>query len=173
VAGESNEMFSDFTPHVLAVPQIIPRNTNSPFDGAGADEDFGLEQVTGDDGDRYKFRTSPLRNLALQPAFFHDGAFTTLEEAVAHHLDVALSVKSYSPVGRLPDDLCGPMPPMEPVLARRDPLLRRPVRLTGQEFADLTDFLRTGLLDSRATAESFSSLIPPVLPSELEPLEFK
>jgi cytochrome c peroxidase len=173
VAGESNEMFSDFTPHVLAVPQIIPRNTNSPFDGAGADEDFGLEQVTGDDGDRYKFRTSPLRNLALQPAFFHDGAFTTLEEAVAHHLDVALSVKSYSPVGRLPDDLCGPMPPMEPVLARRDPLLRRPIRLTGQEFADLTEFLRTGLLDSRATAEGFAALAPPVLPSELEPLEFE
>jgi cytochrome c peroxidase len=173
VAGESNEMFSDFIPHVIAVPQIAPRNTNSPFDGPGANEDFGLEQVTGDHGDRYKFRTSPLRNLARQPAFCHDGAFTTLEETIAHHLDVSLSVKNYSPVGRLPDDLAGPLAPMEPVLARRDALVRRPIRLTGQEFTDLAGFLRTGLLDSRATAEGFSALIPPELPSELEPLDFE
>jgi len=173
VGGESNEMFSDFIPHVLAVPQIAPRNTNSPFDGPGANEDFGLEQVTGDNADRYKFRTSPLRNLALQPAFFHDGAFTRLEEAVAHHLDVTASVKNYSPVGRLPEDLCGPMAPMDPAVARRDGLVRRPIKLTGQEFTDLTQFLRTGLLDSRATAGRFSALIPPALPSDLEPLEFE
>ena len=47
-----------------------------------------LEGITGDKTDRYKFRTSPLRNLALQPAFFHNGAYTTLEEAVAHHLSL-------------------------------------------------------------------------------------
>ena len=173
VAGESNEMFSDFTPHVLAVPQIAPTHTNSLFDGPGVNEDFGLEQVTGDSGDRYKFRTSPLRNLALQPAFFHDGAFTTLEDAIAHHLDVAGSVRNYSPGGRLPDDLSGLRAPMDPVLAKQDPLVRRPIRLTGRELADLTEFVRTGLLDSRATADGFSALVPPALPSELEPLEFK
>jgi hypothetical protein len=37
----------------------------------------------------------------------------------------------------------------------------------------LTEFVRTGLLDSRATADGFSALVPPALPSELEPLEFK
>jgi cytochrome c peroxidase len=173
VAGESNEMFSDFTPHVIAVPQIAPTHTNSLFDGPGYNEDFGLEQVTGDNRDRYMFRTSPLRNLALQPAFCHNGAFTSLEDVIAHHLDVTASVKNYSPIGRLTDDLAGPMAPMDPVLARRDALVRRPIRLTGQEFADLTGFVRTGLLDSHVTAESFSALIPPVLPSELEPLEFE
>jgi cytochrome c peroxidase len=173
VAGDANEMFSDFTPHVIAVPQIAPTNTNSPFDGPGMNEDFGLEQVTGDDRDRYKFRTSPLRNLALQPAFGHNGAFASLEEVIAHHLDVNVSVDNYSPVGRLPDDLTGPLGPMDPVLARRDPLIRRPIRLTAQEFTDLVGFVRTGLLDSRATAENFAELIPPVLPSELEPLEFE
>ena len=173
VAGESNEMFSDFTPHAIAVPQIVPADTNSPFDGPGVNEDFGLEQITGDEKDRYMFRTSPLRNSALQPAFFHNGAFTTLEEAIAHHLDVNLSVKSYSPAGRLPDDLAGPMAPMDPVLARRDALVRRPVRLTAKEFQDLVEFVRTGLLDSRATAENLAALIPPELPSGLEPLEFE
>src|SRR4051812_15252072 len=114
VAGGSNEMFSDFTPHVLGVPQVAPTNTNADFDGPGGDEDFGLEQVTGDRADRYKFRTGPLRNLALQPAFFHNGAYATLEEAVAHHLDVYESVKNYTPVGRLPEDLTGPLGPMKP-----------------------------------------------------------
>ena len=62
-------MFSDFQEHVIGVPQIAPKGTNNAFDGPGANEDFGKEQVTGDPADRYKFRTSPLRNVAIQPAF--------------------------------------------------------------------------------------------------------
>ncbi len=173
VSGESNEMFSDFTPHVLGVPQIAPARTNSTFDGPGANEDFGLEQITGQAADRYKFRTSPLRNVALQPTFFHNGAFTTLEEAIAHHLDVSGSVKDYTPAGRLPADLAGPIGPMKPVLERLDPRVRRPIRLTPGEFTDLVTFVRTGLLDPRATPENLANLIPPKLPSGLRPLEFE
>lgn len=173
VAGRSNEMFSDFTPRVLGVPQVAPKDTNSTFDGPGRNEDFGLEQVTGRAADRYKFRTTPLRNVALQPAFFHNGAYTTLWEAVAHHLDVYESVRTYTPVGRLPDDLTGPTGPMRPLLERLDPLVRRPVRLTRAEFDDLVTFVRTGLLDPRATPENLSRLIPPRLPSGLDPLEFE
>src|SRR5213078_4228825 len=105
VSGYSNEMFSDFKEHVIGVPQIVPLVGNVTFDGPGANEDFGLEQVTGNPNHRYMFRTSPLRNVSLQPAFFHNGAFTTLEEAVRHHLDVRQLALSYSPVGRLPADL--------------------------------------------------------------------
>ncbi|HMB26799.1 MAG TPA: cytochrome-c peroxidase, partial [Blastocatellia bacterium] len=68
VSGESNEMFSDFSQHVIGVPQIAPLNGNVTFDGPGQNEDFGLEQITGDPNDRYMFRTSPIRNVALQPA---------------------------------------------------------------------------------------------------------
>jgi cytochrome c peroxidase len=173
VAGESNEMFSDFTTHVLAVPQIAPRTTNSTFDGPGANEDFGLEQVTGDPADRYKFRTSPLRNLVLQSAFFHNGAYTTLEEAIAHHLDVRASVRGYTPVGRLPADLAGPTGPMRPVLDRLDPLVRRKLRLSDREFADLVEFVRDGLHDPRATPDRLARLIPKELPSGLDPLAFE
>jgi cytochrome c peroxidase len=160
VGRESNEMFSDFTPHVIGIPQIAPKKTNSPFDGPGADEDFGLEQVSGKAADRYKFRTSPLRNLALQPAFFHNGAYATLEEAIAHHPDVSASVKNCTPVGRLPDDLTGPLGPMKPVLERLDLRIRRPIRLTRAGFSDLVTFVRTGLLDPRATPANFATLIP-------------
>ena len=93
-AGRSNEMFSDFKNHVAGVPQIAPYfgvgEGNVIFDGPGADEDFGLEQVTGDPADRYSFRTSPLRNVALQAAFFHNGSFTKLEDAIRFHLNATL-----------------------------------------------------------------------------------
>ena len=63
VAGRSNEMFSDFENHVLGVPQIAPvfgaGSGNVVFDGPVADEDFGAEQITGVNADRYKFRSSP------------------------------------------------------------------------------------------------------------------
>ena len=109
VAGQSNEMFSDFQDHVIGVPQIAPQVTNNAFDGLGANEDFGKEQITGDPNDRYKFRTSPLRNVAMQPAFMHNGAFTGLEDVIRHHLDVTASARHYSPASqRLAADLSGP-----------------------------------------------------------------
>src|SRR5689334_7751599 len=121
VAGQSNEMFSDFQEHVLGVPQIAPSLTNAQFDGPGLNEDFGLEQITGDPADRYKFRTSPLRNVALQPTFMHNGAFTRLEDAIRHHLNIMDSAVHYTPVSQhLPIDLSGPRGPMAPVLARVD-----------------------------------------------------
>ena len=98
VSGQSNEMFSDFQMHVAGIPQIAPAVGNVTFDGPGANEDFGLEQVTGNPNDRYAFRTSPLRNLTLQPTFFHNGSFTRLEDAVRYHLNAIGSAPSYDPV---------------------------------------------------------------------------
>jgi cytochrome c peroxidase len=174
VSGESNEMFSDFTQHVIGVPQIAPRNGNVPFDGAGQNEDFGLEQITGNPNDRYKFRTSPIRNVSLQPAFFHNGAFTRLEDAVRHHLDVFASAQNYSPVAAGVDaDLTGPMGPIAPVLARVDPILATRINLTGDEFRRLLDFVRNGLLDSRAKPENLRKLIPRSVPSGFPVLTFE
>jgi cytochrome c peroxidase len=58
-------MFSDFQEHVIGIPQIASSLTNATFNGSDLNEDFGLEQITGDPADRYKFRTSPLRNVAV------------------------------------------------------------------------------------------------------------
>ena len=69
------------------IPQIVPSFSNMSSMDPGANEDFGLEQVTGNPADRYAFRTSPLRNVALQPAFMHNGAFVRLEDAIRYHLD--------------------------------------------------------------------------------------
>ena len=172
VAGGSNEMFSDFRQHVAGVPQIAPMSGNVTFDGPGANEDFGLEQVTGNAADRYAFRTSPLRNVALQPAFMHNGAFVRLEDAVRYHLDAVSGAARYD-TGALPADLRGPTGPLQPVLDRLDPHLRSPVQLTNDEFTALVAFVRDGLLDPAARPERLRRLVPERLPSGRAPLRFQ
>ena len=174
VSGRSNEMFSDFEEHVVGVPQIAPLVTNATFAGPGANEDFGLEDVTGDPADRYAFRTSPLRNVALQPAFMHNGAFTTLEDAIAHHLDAFTSARAYDTATTgLDPDLMGPPGPVEPVLARLDDLLATPIELTDEQFADLVSFVRYGLLDPRASPDRLRRLVPAEVPSGRPTLTFE
>jgi cytochrome c peroxidase len=178
VAGKSNEMFSDFQMHVVGVPQIAPEfgvgKGNVIFDGAGQDEDFGLEQITGNPADRYRFRSSPLRNVALQAAFFHNGAFTQLEDAIYHHLNVFQLARNYDPIrAGLDKDLTLRIGPIEPVLARIDPLLLNPPQLTREEFENLVTFVRTGLLDTRAERQNLCWLIPSTLPSGMAPLRFE
>jgi len=178
VAGESNEMFSDFRMHVIGVPQIAPRFGvglgNVIFDGAGEDEDFGLEQITGNPSDRYHFRTSPLRNAALQPAFFHNGAYTRLDDAIRHHLDVFASARSYDARrAGVSKDLQQRLGPVEPVLARVDPVLATPVELTQPEFEDLVHFVGHGLLDERAKPRALCALVPNTLPSGRPLLTFE
>jgi cytochrome c peroxidase len=172
VAGGSNEMFSDFQEHVAGIPQVAPSFTNTTFDGPGQNEDFGLEQATGEPADRYAFRTSPLRNVALQPAFMHNGAFVRLEDAVRYHLDAEGQAATYT-TELLPPDLQGPAGPIEPVLERLDLLLRNPVQLTDEEFDALLDFVGAGLLDPAARPSRLSRFIPNELPSGRTPLIFR
>ena len=176
VAGKANEMFSDFEMHVVAIPQLAPvygpGTCNVRLSGPGEDEDFGLEDITGNPDDRYKFRTSPLRNVALQPAFFHDGAFTTLVDAIRHYVDPVRSARSYDPAAKgVAADLAR-LGPVEPVVARLSPLLG-PMRLTTAELDDLVTFVRDGLLDPHATSAAFLELVPEELPSGLPALVFE
>jgi cytochrome c peroxidase len=158
----------------LSVPQIAPSLTNATFDGPGLNEDFGLEQITGDPADRYKFRTSPLRNVAVQPTFMHNGAFTRLEDAIRHHLNVTDSVLHYTPASQhLPADLSSPLGPMAPVLAHLDPALSTPIVLTESQFDQLLAFVSHGLLDPRAAPDRLRRLVPRTVPSGRPVLVFE
>jgi cytochrome c peroxidase len=164
VSGQSNEMFSDFRQHVAGIPQVAPAFGNVEFDGPRGDEDFGLEQVTGDPADRYAFRTSPLRNVGLQAGFMHNGAFVRLEDAIRYHLDAPGQAGSYT-TALLPPDLQGPTGPVDAVLQRLDPLLSTPVELTSYEFDALVAFVRHGLMDPEARPQRLRRFIPEKLPS--------
>ena len=178
VSGQSNEMFSDFQNHNIGVPQIAPTfgigKGNVIFDGPGENEDFGLEQITGNPADRYKFRTSPLRNAALQPAFFHNGSFTRIEDAIQHHLNTFDSALNYNPVkAGVAQDLTASIGPIGTSLARVDSLLASPIDLRQDEFQHLVAFVRDALLDVRLTGRSLCSFTPSSVPSGRSLLTFE
>jgi cytochrome c peroxidase len=176
VSGKANEMFSDFEEYNIGVPQISPHfgvgKGNVAFDGPSQNEDFGLEQISGNSQDRYRFRTAPLRNLAVQPAFFHNGSFTRLEDAIRHHLNVYDSALNYDPKrAGIEGDLRN-VGPIDPVLMTLERRLRSPIRLTAGEFDDLVAFVRDGLQDKRARKNTLCTLIPDAVPSGRPLLKF-
>jgi cytochrome c peroxidase len=176
-AGQSNQMFSDFKFHDIGVPQIAPffgvGKGDFIFDGPGQNEDFGLAEVTQNASDMYKFRTAPLRNLAMQPTFFHNGAFTDLASAIRHHLDATTSARTYDPgVNRVAKDLRQNMGPIEPVLANLDPLMTTPIVLTDTEFNQLYLFISQALLDPNDNHTFNCRERPIALPSHMTGMNF-
>lgn len=71
-ACHSGPNFTDLTMHRLG-----------PLDPALPDQ--GLFEKTGIDGDRGKFRTPSLRNVALTRPWWHDGSSRSLKDAIARH----------------------------------------------------------------------------------------
>jgi cytochrome c peroxidase len=173
--GRSNEMFSDFENHVAGIPQLAPAfgasTSNMIYDGPGENEDFGAMQVSGDAADKYMFRSAPLRNIALSPAFFHNGAFARLEDAIRFHLD---PTQSYDPAGAGIDvDLTLREGPRVDE-ARLHPMFRNGgISLSPVQIRDVTQFVKTGLLDPRAKKENLCSMIPKAVPSKLKVLTFE
>lgn len=87
----SGKLFTDNKFHSIAMPQI------GPGKGVGfrKQEDYGRELVTNERSDRYKFRTLPLRNVAITGPWGHAGAYDTLLGVVKHHLNPVASLLSF------------------------------------------------------------------------------
>lgn len=180
--GRSSQMFSDFSNHVAGIPQIYPRfgwgTGNVPFkrpDGniaTDGTEDLGMGDLF-DPPDLttfYKFRTSPLRNLVLQPFLFHNGAFSQakLEDAVRYHIDPTNQIKSYVPKNAgVPDDLLFSSATMPLVIQRLDSRLRSPPPYSAQDISAIAAFLTTGLLDENAKRDKLVPKIPSSVPSKV------
>ena len=70
------------------------------------------------------------------------------------------SARSYNPiVAALETDLTYRLGPIEPVLARVDPLLASPTDLSPDEVNQLVAFVRDALTDGRATTQNFCRMI--------------
>ena len=106
------------------------------------------------------------------PAFIHNGAFVHFADTIRHHLDPSTSARHYTPRD-LPPDLQGPLGPIEPVLARLDPLFQTPLQLTDAEFSQLVDFVRHGLLGPRILPRHLKTLVPKRVPSGSPTLDFE
>ncbi|MBS0371547.1 MAG: c-type cytochrome [Proteobacteria bacterium] len=146
-ACHGGPLLSDQKFHNLAVPQI------GPGFAAGAamtpPHDLGRYGVTGSDADKYAFLTPSLWEVKNTWPYFHNGVFATLEEAVRHHLDPAVSAMAFrcsdalrSGGNVLPCQDSTTAPALyADLVARLDPALKSPPRLSDSEFADLIAFL--------------------------------
>jgi cytochrome c peroxidase len=87
----SGDLFSDELFHNVAMPQI----GRGKGDGDEGIEDFGRFDVTGEEQDRYKFRTPSLLNVEVTGPWGHDGAYTSLELMVKHMSNPKEAIQTY------------------------------------------------------------------------------
>ncbi|HEX5004293.1 MAG TPA: cytochrome c peroxidase [Gemmatimonadales bacterium] len=161
VECHDGNLFTDQRFANIGVPQVGPgRGTEAP-------RDIGRADVSGAVADRYAFRTPSLRNTAITGPWMHDGAYSTLEGAVRHYLDVASSLQHYDtsqlPVavqGLVVDDAAS----IADILSTLDRRVALALDLSDAEVADLVAFLEA--LTDPLVRERLSD-IPASVPSGL------
>jgi cytochrome c peroxidase len=120
-------------------------------------------RVTGDPADRYRFRTSPLRNVELTGPYGHDGAIRDLRGFIEHYSESDLKLLDFS-TGALDPLLQGTLQQNQTaVLANRDPLLAGVV--LSPDVVDKLMAYMSALTDP--SARDLSHLIPLRVPSGL------
>lgn len=131
--------------HAIALPQIGPGKA-APFERHN--RDIGRGRVTGQEEDFYRFRTPSLRNITQTAPYGHNGAYTSLESMVRHHLDPVASLKAYAEIhitysdGKFDTDfkLMRDDPEVIEIAAANE---LSPIDLTDQEVAQILAFLES------------------------------
>jgi cytochrome c peroxidase len=122
--------------HNVAVAQIGP----GQGDGTGGLDDFGRMRETGNQAERYAFRTPPLRNVELTAPYGHDGAIVHLREFVDHYSESDVKLRNYD-INQV-ESLLRPtlLATAEQILATRDTLLNGVV-FPAQVVDEVTAFM--------------------------------
>jgi len=157
----SGGLLTDQKFHNIAVPQI--------GDGKGREQpfDLGRARETGNDCDRYAFRTPPLRDVALTGPWMHDGAFATLEAAVRHHFNPTADLLTYdaTQLSVLLQTKCENQPEtLAAILATKTDSASEQVQLSDQDVQDLLSFLNALTAPSALHLEN---TVPTSVPSGL------
>lgn len=163
-ACHAGSLMTDQEAHNIGVPQLGPgKEPDEPFD-------LGFYGQTGDPSDRFAFRTPPLRNVTVTGPWMHNGAYSTLEGTVRHHLNPRRALRNYEaeqlahdlrierPMPIFGEDL-GEIPERGPggdlvetvkssserrklVLRTLDPVLEDGINLSDKEVEEVLAFLR-------------------------------
>jgi cytochrome c peroxidase len=91
ISCHRGDFFTDERFHVLGMPQI----GRGKGDGTTGTDDFGRFRVTGNENDRYAFRTPSLLNVTETGPWGHAGSYTSLEAVIRHHLDPQAAFDAY------------------------------------------------------------------------------
>ncbi len=170
----SGDLFSDFENYNIGVPQVGPGtaqfDTDPLFEGYQT-WDFGLEEISLHRLDRFKFRTPPLRGVALSAPYMHNGAYASLEDAIRHHTDPAAAYAAYD-ITQIEEDMQAAegLKPIEAVFEIRNPVVlgygqdQTSITLSEAQIDDLVQFM-IALTDPRM--KDTANLAPTTVPSGL------
>ena len=158
----SGPLLTDQQFHNLAIPQV--------GHGKGREQplDLGRARETGNDCDRYAFRTAPLRNVAITGPWMHNGAYTTLEGAIRHQVNPPEYLQNYDPeqLSELMKDTCQDHPEiLEAILVSYRQTPSHGVNLSTEEVQLIIAFLEALTSPSALNLEH---TIPETVPSGLK-----
>ncbi|MGI4991709.1 cytochrome-c peroxidase [Halobacteriovorax sp. GFR7] len=146
----SGQHLTDWDYKSIGLPQIGPISATATLN------DKGRFEVTGNKADQYNFRTPPLRNIHLSAPYMHNGVYETLEEVVDHYNHTRPAIKNYIvnevTQGHYEEKIVKDENFINNKLRYQlisDDDIRRPLKLTEDEKADLVQFLKTGLASRR------------------------
>jgi cytochrome c peroxidase len=135
---------SDEDFHNVAVAQFGPGQGN----GLSFHDDFGRMNVTGRHEDRYRFRTTPLRNVEFTAPYGHTGAIASLRGFIEHYSESDKKLLEFDPFTLEPGLRASLLRNAPDILAQRDTLLDGVV-LTSELVDKLMDYM-TALTDPAA-----------------------
>jgi cytochrome c peroxidase len=151
---------SDDQFHNVAVAQLGPGQA----EGMEGRDDFGRMNVTGNPADRYRFRTTSLRNVELTGPYGHDGAISSLRGFIDHYSESDKKLGAFD-ASQLEPLLRGTvLPNTSSILATRDTLLNGVVLTPALE--DQLMAYMSALTDP--AARDLSRLTPHRVPSGLK-----
>ncbi len=157
----SGKLMTDQLVHNICILQL------GPGKGDAAPLDLGSFGINGVDEERFAFRTPPLRNVEHTGPWMHNGAYTSLEQAVRHHLNPANAIKNYE-LTQLEESLQPTVitdkATQREILSTLDPMSVEPVDLSDREVDELVTFLKS-LTDPEAV--NLGHLVPETVPSGL------
>lgn len=156
----SGSLLTDQAYHNIAIPQLGPGKL-------AVDIDYGRFLETNEPADKFAFRTPPLRNVTLSGPWSHNGAYTSLEAVVRHHLNAEQSLRQYDP-SQLPapfrDDVHLDEKLIDEMLETLDARMVEPSQLSEEELDQLMALLEAFTSPS---AVDLSHLVPESVPSGL------
>jgi cytochrome c peroxidase len=157
----SGRAFSNFRHHDTGLAQLGPGTGAGP---TGTD-DFGREHVTGVQGDRYRFRTTPLVNVALTGPYGHSGQYADLREFVLHYDDPVRRLQEYDVAEHVyEEELRGLVVQNMDAVIAGIPATVASIRFKGKHASKMVAFLES--LTAESTLD-LSSVVPERVPSGL------
>ena len=152
--------------HAMGAPQIGP-GKSATFETHHRDD--GRFRVTGNEEDRFAFRTPSLRNVALTGPYGHAGAHADLFDFLSSHLDPSAGLMDYdiskAVLPAFDHDDAVIMSSADDVAAISSAIEVQPIQLSDTDIANLVAFLKT-LTDESSITGRFG--VPETVPSGLD-----